>query len=131
MTMGCYGIGVSRVVAAAIEQNHDDKGIIWPKSIAPFDIALAPINMQKSAELQQTTEKLYADLTAAGFDVLLFDKKDRLGSMLADIELIGIPHRLVLGDRGLKAGNIEYKGRNDEESQDLSLDSIIDFLKQQ
>ena len=131
MTMGCYGIGVSRVVAAAIEQNHDDKGIIWPQSIAPFDIALAPINMQKSEDLQQATEKLYDELTAAGFDVLLFDKKDRLGSMLADIELIGIPHRLVLGDRGLKAGSIEYKGRRDEESQDMPLDSIIDFLKNQ
>jgi prolyl-tRNA synthetase len=131
MTMGCYGIGVSRVVAAAIEQNHDDKGIIWPASIAPFDIALAPINMQKSEELQQATEKLYDELTAAGFDVLLFDKKDRLGSMLADIELIGIPHRLVLGDRGLQAGNIEYKGRCDEKSQDLPLADIIDFLKNQ
>jgi len=131
MTMGCYGIGVSRVVAAAIEQNHDDKGIIWPEAIAPFDIALAPINMQKSEELQQATEKLYDELTAAGFDVLLFDKKDRLGSMLADIELIGIPHRLVLGDRGLQAGSIEYKGRRDEESQDMPLDSIIDFLKNQ
>jgi prolyl-tRNA synthetase len=129
MTMGCYGIGVSRIVAAAIEQNHDDRGIIWPASIAPFDIALAPINMHKSADLQQTTEKLYHALIAAGFDVLLFDKKDRLGSMLADIELIGIPHRLVLGERGLQAGNIEYKGRRDEKSQDLPLDNIIEFLK--
>ena len=131
MTMGCYGIGVSRVVAAAIEQNHDDKGIIWPASIAPFDIALAPINMQKSEELQQATEKLYNELTAAGFDVLLFDKKDRLGSMLANIELIGIPHRLVLGDRSLQAGTIEYKGRGDEKSQDMPLDNIIAFLQNQ
>ena len=131
MTMGCYGIGVSRVVAAAIEQNHDDKGIIWPDSIAPFDIALAPINMQKSVDLQQATEKLYNELTAAGFDVLLFDKKDRLGSMLADIELIGIPHRLVLGDRGLESGSIEYKGRRDEKSQDMPLADIIEFLNNQ
>ena len=131
MTMGCYGIGVSRVVAAAIEQNHDEKGIIWPAAIAPFDIALAPINMQKSEELQMAVEKLYEELIAAGFDVLLFDKKDRLGSMLADIELIGIPHRLVLGDRGLQAGNIEYKGRKDSESQDMPLADIIDFLKKQ
>lgn len=128
MTMGCYGIGVSRVVAAAIEQNHDDNGIIWPASIAPFDIALAPINMQKSPDLQQATEKLYDELIAAGFDVLLFDKKDRLGSMLANIELIGIPHRLVLGERGLQAGNIEYKGRRDKESQDIALNKVIDFL---
>jgi prolyl-tRNA synthetase len=129
MTMGCYGIGVSRVVAAAVEQNNDDKGIIWPESIAPFDIALAPINMQKSERLKAAAEKLYEDLTAAGFDVLFFDQKERLGSMLANIELIGIPHRLVLGERGLDANTIEYKGRRDAESQDISLDDIIKTLK--
>lgn len=128
MTMGCYGIGVSRVVAAAIEQNHDDNGIIWPQSIAPFDVALAPINMQKSERLKEAAEKLYKELTDAGLEVLIFDKKDRLGSMLANIELIGIPHRLVLGERGLDDAKIEYKGRRDEESQDIALDGIVEFL---
>ena len=128
MTMGCYGIGVSRVVAAAIEQNHDDNGIIWPQAIAPFDVALAPINMQKSEHLAAAIEKLYEDLTAAGLSVLLFDQKERLGSMLANIELIGIPHRLVLGERGLDSNTIEYKGRRDTNTQDIALDQIIDHL---
>jgi len=131
MTMGCYGIGVSRVVAAAIEQNHDDNGIIWPAAIAPFDVAIAPINMQKSARLQEATEQLYEQLCEAGFDVLLFDEKERLGSMLANIELIGIPHRLVLGERGLDAGSVEYKGRRDQDTQDIPLDQLLDFLRQQ
>ncbi len=129
MTMGCYGIGVSRVVAAAIEQNNDANGIIWPAAIAPFDIALAPINMQKSPRLTEAAEKLYKDLTDAGFDVLFFDEKERLGSMLANIELIGIPHRLVLGERGVDAGTVEYKGRRDEEPQDVSIETLTGFLK--
>ncbi len=131
VTMGCYGIGVSRVVAAAIEQNHDDNGIIWPQAIAPFDIAIAPINMQKSERLKAAAEALYEQLRAAGFDVLLFDEKERLGSMLANIELIGIPHRLVLGERGLDDGKVEYKGRRDEDSQDIAMDQLVDFLKGQ
>ncbi len=131
VTMGCYGIGVSRVVAAAIEQNHDDAGIIWPQNIAPFDVALAPINMQKSERLQKAAEELYQNLTDAGLSVLMFDQKERLGSMLANIELIGIPHRLVLGERGLDDNKIEYKGRRDEESQDIALDHITEFLLQQ
>ena len=130
MTMGCYGIGVTRVVAAAIEQNHDDNGIIWPAAIAPFDIAIAPINMHKSEKVQQAVEKIYEDLTSAGFDVLLFDNKDRLGAMLADIELIGIPHRLVIGERGLDAGKVEYKGRRDEKSTEIEGDKLMEFLKQ-
>lgn len=130
MTMGCYGIGVSRVVASAIEQNHDENGIIWPASIAPFDIAIAPINLQKSEALQIACDKLYEDLTAAGYDVLYYDAKGRLGGMLADLELIGIPHRLVIGDRGLDSGMIEYKGRRDEEKQEIALDSILEFIKQ-
>ncbi len=129
MTMGCYGIGVSRVVAAAIEQNHDDNGIIWPTAIAPFDIAIAPINMQKSEKVTAAVEKIYAELTAAGFDVLLFDAKDRLGSMLANIELIGIPHRLVIGDRGLEKGLIEYKGRRDEKSTEIKAEQLMDFFQ--
>jgi prolyl-tRNA synthetase len=128
MTMGCYGIGITRVVAAAIEQNHDDNGIIWPQNIAPFDVALAPINMQKSERLKDAAEKLYKELTDAGLQVLMFDKKDRLGSMLANIELIGIPHRLVLGERGLDDAKIEYKGRTDDDKQNVELDSIVKFL---
>ncbi|HNL92042.1 MAG TPA: proline--tRNA ligase, partial [Pseudomonadales bacterium] len=107
MTMGCYGIGVSRVVASAIEQNNDERGIIWPESIAPFQIALIPINKHKSPEVSDACEKLYVDLQAAGFDVLYMDEdKARLGVMLADVELIGIPHRLVVGDRGLQDGQV-------------------------
>ncbi|MCK5335609.1 MAG: proline--tRNA ligase, partial [Gammaproteobacteria bacterium] len=131
MTMGCYGIGISRVVASAIEQNHDESGIIWPESIAPFDIAIAPINLQKSEALQAACDKLYEELTAAGYDVLYYDAKGRLGGMLADLELIGIPHRLVIGDRGLESGMIEYKGRRDEEKQEIALDSVLEFIKQQ
>jgi len=131
MTMGCYGIGITRVVAAAIEQNNDDSGIIWPQNIAPFDVALAPINMQKSERLKNAAEKLYEDLTDAGLDVLFFDAKDRLGSMLANIELIGIPHRLVLGERGLDDAKIEYKGRTDDDKQDVALDGIVEFLLRQ
>jgi prolyl-tRNA synthetase len=130
MTMGCYGIGVSRVVAAAIEQNHDDNGIIWPDSIAPFQAALLPMNMHKSQRLREAVEKLHDELEAAGFDVLLDDRKERPGVMFADMELIGIPHRLVVGERGLDAGAIEYKGRQDADKQDISLDSVIDFLKE-
>ena len=128
MTMGCYGIGITRVVAAAIEQNNDKNGIIWPQNIAPFDVALAPINMQKSERLKAAAEKLYNDLTDAGLEVLFFDVKDRLGSMLANIELIGIPHRLVLGERGLDDAKIEYKGRTDDDKQDVALDGTVEFL---
>ncbi|MEN8712374.1 MAG: proline--tRNA ligase, partial [Arenicellales bacterium] len=112
MTMGCYGIGVTRIVAAAIEQNHDDNGIIWPQNLAPFDVAIAPINMQKSEAVSNAAEKLHDELTAAGLDVLLYDEKARLGGMLADLDLIGIPHRIVIGDRGLKEDKVEYKKRD-------------------
>ncbi len=130
MTMGCYGIGVSRVVAAAIEQNHDDKGIIWPEAIAPFQIALLPLNMQKSDVVRETAEKLYADLTTAGYEVLLDDRGERPGVMFADMELIGIPHRVVIGERGLNSGSIEYKGRRDSENQDIPLEQLMAFLKE-
>lgn len=128
MTMGCYGIGVSRVVASAIEQNHDDKGIIWPDAIAPFQIALLPMNMQKSAEVRETAERLYAELTNAGYEVLFDDRGERPGVMFADMELIGIPHRVVIGDRGLKSGTVEYKGRRDTENQDIALEQLMAFL---
>ncbi len=130
MTMGCYGIGVSRVVAATIEQNHDANGIIWPDAIAPYQVALLPMNMHKSARLREAVENLYEQLQAAGLDVLLDDRKERAGVMFADMELIGIPHRIVLGERGLDKGKVEYKGRRDTESQEIGLDNIIEFLQQ-
>ncbi len=128
MTMGCYGIGVTRIVASAIEQNHDDNGIIWPTALAPFDVAIAPINMQKSEDVRNAAIKLHDELSAAGLDVLLYDEKARLGGMLADLDLIGIPHRVVIGDRGLKENKVEYKKRDAEESQDVAVDEIVDFL---
>ena len=129
MTMGCYGIGVSRIVAAAIEQNHDENGIIWPAAIAPFQIALVPINMHKSDRAKQTCESLYSELTEAGFDVLFMDEqKARLGSMLADIELIGIPHRLVIGERGLDEGKIEYRDRTESENQHIEVKNLMAFI---
>lgn len=131
MTMGCYGIGVTRVVAAAIEQNHDDNGIIWPQAIAPFTVALVAIGYHKSKDVAQATDKLYAQLQQSGFDVLFDDRNERPGVMFADIDLIGIPHRLVLGDRSLKAGNIEYKNRRMEKAEDIALDKIEKYLHQQ
>ncbi len=128
MTMGCYGIGVSRVVAAAIEQNHDAHGIIWPTTIAPYEVALLPMNMHKSERLRQAVETLYAQLRVAGIEVLLDDRRERPGVMFADMELIGIPHRVVFGERGLDAGQIEYKGRRDADSQDVPLDTLSAFL---
>jgi len=127
-TMGCYGIGVSRIVAAAIEQNNDDNGIIWPINIAPFSIVIIPLNMHKSTNVQQAAESLYQSLLEKGIDVLLYDKKERPGVMFADMELIGIPHRVVIGDRGLKENNVEYKNRTESDSQDIALDQILDFV---
>ena len=129
MLMGCYGIGISRIVAAAIEQSHDDKGIIWPAKLAPFQVALCPMNMHKSERLRTAIDKLYQQLQDAGIEVLLDDRKVRAGFMFSDMELIGIPHRIVLGDRGLDSGNVEYRARTDSESQDIALDEIINFVK--
>ncbi|WP_027150552.1 proline--tRNA ligase [Methylobacter tundripaludum] len=129
MTMGCYGIGISRVVAAAIEQNHDDKGIIWPTNLAPFQVALCPMNMHKSERLKEASEKLYLDLLAAGIDVLFDDRKVRAGFMFSDMELIGIPHCIVVGDRGLDSGTVEYKARTAETNEEIPFADIIDFLK--
>ncbi len=128
MEMGCYGIGVSRIVAAAIEQNHDDKGIIWPNNIAPFQVAVVPLNMHKSKAVAEKAEQLYAQLQNAGIDILLDDRKERPGVKFADMELIGIPHRIVISDRGLKNGQVEYKGRSDAESQNIASDIIFDFV---
>ncbi|MEE9396073.1 MAG: proline--tRNA ligase [Methylococcales bacterium] len=129
MIMGCYGIGISRIVAAAIEQNHDDRGIIWPDALAPFQVALLPMNMHKSERLKVAIEKLYTELIDAGFDVLFDDRKVRPGFMFADMELIGIPHRIVLGDKGLDSGTIEYRQRRDGENQELPLNEVVPFLK--
>ena len=131
MTMGCYGIGVSRVVAAAVEQNNDDKGIIWPVSIAPFQIVIIPMNLHKSERVREAADKLYQQLLDAGFDVALDDRKERAGVMFADMELIGIPHRIVIGDKGLDKGMFEYKGRRDTDNQDIAVDQIIGFLSKQ
>ncbi|WP_445363242.1 proline--tRNA ligase [Microbulbifer sp. ANSA003] len=129
MSMGCYGIGVSRIVAAAIEQNHDDSGIIWPTAIAPFQLAIVPINMHKSDVVREKCEHLYESLRSKGIDVLLMDEaKARLGAMLADVELIGIPHRIVIGDRGLEKGVVEYKGRGDAESQEFAVSQLEEVL---
>lgn len=129
MLMGCYGIGISRIVAAAIEQSHDERGIIWPQELAPFQVAICPMNMHKSDRLQETVEKIYQELLAAGIDVLLDDRKVRAGFMFSDMELIGIPHRLVVGDRGLDSGTVEYQGRMDSESQEIAFADIVGFIK--
>ena len=131
MIMGCYGIGVTRVVAAAIEQNYDDNGIIWPEAIAPFHIALVPINPGKSPAVAEQCEQLYAALQQAGYDVLYMDdEKARLGVSLANTELMGIPHRIVVGDRGLESGTLEYKGRRDADKQEVAVNNILEFIQE-
>lgn len=129
MTMGCYGIGVSRVVAAAIEQNNDEFGIRWPKAIAPFEVVIAPLNMHKSPEVAAKAEELYTALQAKGIDVLLDDRPLRPGAMFADHELLGIPHRLVVSDRGLQAGELEYKARSGGDAQKIPVADIISFIQ--
>jgi prolyl-tRNA synthetase len=131
VSMGCYGIGVSRIVAAAIEQNHDDSGIIWPDAMAPFRVAIVPLNMQKSEEVARCAEELYLQLRDTGIEVLLDDRNERPGVKFADMELIGIPHRVVIGDRALADGNIEYKSRCGEESQLVPKGDILKFLAEQ
>ncbi|MES9963313.1 MAG: proline--tRNA ligase [Candidatus Sedimenticola sp. 20ELBAFRAG] len=130
MTMGCYGIGVSRVVAAAVEQNHDGKGIIWPAAIAPFQVAIVPMKMNKSHRVRDAVEKLYSEMTAAGIEVLLDDRDARPGFIFADMELTGIPHRVVIGERGLDENKVEYKGRTDSENTMIDFDSIVGFIKE-
>ena len=129
MEMGCYGIGVSRIVAAAIEQNNDERGIIFPAAMAPFDVAIVPIGMAKSEHTRQTVGRLHSELTAAGVEVLLDDRDERPGIMFADMELVGIPHRIVVGERGLKDGNIEYQGRQDAKAQAIPLAQAVEFLR--
>ncbi len=130
MAMGCYGIGVTRIVAASIEQNHDDKGIIWPEQLAPFDVILVPINMQRSEPLREAAEQLYSDLADMGLEVLFDDRDVRPGVKFADAELLGIPHRLVISDRGLEAGELEYRHRRDSDAQMLKRDAALDLLRE-
>ncbi len=130
MPMGCYGIGVTRVVAAAIEQNYDDRGIIWPESIAPFQVALVPVNIKKSPRERELAETLYTELTDAGIEVLFDDReKERLGVKLADSELLGIPHRIVIAERGMDNGVLEYKGRGDADKTEVAMGEVVAFLK--
>ncbi|MGQ9658971.1 MAG: proline--tRNA ligase [Thermochromatium sp.] len=130
MTMGCYGIGISRVVAAAIEQHHDERGICWPTPLAPFEVALLPMKLGHSYRVRAATERLYAELQAAGIKVLLDDRDVRPGVMFADMDLIGIPHRLVVSDKGLDNGRVEYKGRTDPEPQLIAIDTIVAFVSE-
>lgn len=128
MTMGCYGIGVSRVVAAAVEQNYDDRGIIWPIALAPFQVALIPINMHKSETVREASEAFYRKMLDAGIEVLFDDRKERPGVMFADMDLVGIPHRVVVSDRGVEAGTFEYKARREPESRDVSVEELWSLI---
>jgi prolyl-tRNA synthetase len=127
--MGCYGIGVTRIVGAAIEQNHDTRGIVFPQPIAPFQLALVPIGYRKSAQVRETCDRLYLELAAEGIEVLFDDRDERPGVMFADMELIGIPHRVVVGERGLKQGKLEYQGRCDQASTPVAMDELLVFVK--
>jgi prolyl-tRNA synthetase len=128
MEMGCYGIGVTRIVAAAIEQNHDERGIVFPRALAPFEACVVPIGMHKNPATRAAAENLYRELAAAGVDVLLEDRDERPGVLFADMDLIGVPHRLVLSERSLAAGSVEYKGRRDSAPQNVPLAEAVRFL---
>jgi prolyl-tRNA synthetase len=128
--MGCYGIGVTRLPAAAIEQNHDERGIIWPDAIAPFRIVICPLGADRSEAVKQASDALYATLLAAGVDVILDDRGERPGAMFADWELIGVPHRVTIGDRGLKDGKVEYQHRRDTAATPVPADQIAEFLQE-
>ncbi|MEZ8147208.1 proline--tRNA ligase [Enterovibrio norvegicus] len=131
LEMGCYGIGVSRVVAAAIEQNHDDNGIIWPEALAPFSVAIVPMNMHKSERVREAAEKLYADLMAASIEVLFDDRKERPGVMFSDIELVGVPHTIIIGERSMDKGVFEYKHRRNGEKVPVEIDAMVEYVKSQ
>ncbi len=128
MLMGCYGIGVSRIVAAAIEQNHDSRGIVWPAAIAPFQVVVLALNSKKSAQVRSSAESLYANLEAAGIEVLLDDRDNRPGVMFADADLLGIPHQIVIGERGLEKGIVEYRDRKSGDSREMDLNEILQFI---
>ncbi|HNJ83502.1 MAG TPA: His/Gly/Thr/Pro-type tRNA ligase C-terminal domain-containing protein, partial [Piscinibacter sp.] len=127
--MGCYGIGVTRILGAAIEQGHDERGIVWPDAMAPFTVVICPIGYDRSAEVKAAADKLHAELEAGGVDVMLDDRGERPGAMFADWELIGIPHRLVISDRGLKEGRVEYQGRRDAQATALAVGDAVAHLK--
>jgi len=129
MEMGCYGIGVTRILGAAIEQNNDERGIVWPAAMAPFELVLCPIGYDRSVDVQAAADKLYGELQALGIDVILDNRGERPGAMFADWELVGVPHRVVLGDRGLKEGQVEYQGRRDAQAESVPLAGIVDFVK--
>ncbi|MEK6592152.1 MAG: proline--tRNA ligase [Pseudomonadota bacterium] len=131
MEMGCYGIGVTRIVAAAIEQNYDERGIIFPRAMAPFDLAIVPIGFGKSAQVREAVDKLYSELSAAGIEALLDDRDERPGVMFADMDMIGVPHRIVIGERGLKDGTIEYKGRREAQAQAVAWKDATQFVQSQ
>jgi prolyl-tRNA synthetase len=128
MSMGCYGIGVSRIVAAAIEQNHDERGILWPAAMAPFTVAIVPINMHKSPAVAEAAEALYGRCRDAGIEVLLDDRNERPGVKFADMELLGIPHRIVVGERTLAEGDMEYQARADVQAQRIPAQDAFDIL---
>ncbi len=128
--MACYGIGISRIVAAAIEQSHDESGIIWPEPMAPFQVAITPIQMHKSYRVRDCAEKLYRELIDAGIEVLFDDRKERPGVMFATMDLIGIPHRIVVGERGLDQGTVEYKNRRTGETKQIALASVGQWVRE-
>ena len=128
--MGCYGIGITRLPAAAIEQNHDAKGIIWPDALAPFTVVICPIGPDRSPDVKAAADTLYADLMAAGVDVILDDRGERPGAMFADWELIGVPHRVVISDRGLKEGQLEYQHRRDAAATKVASAEVLAFLRE-
>jgi prolyl-tRNA synthetase len=129
MEMGCYGIGITRLPAAAIEQNHDERGIIWPDALAPFTVVLCPISPDRFPDVKAAADAVYAELLAAGVDVILDDRGERPGAMFADWELIGVPHRVTLGDRGIKEGMVEYQHRRDTAARSMALADIVTHLK--
>jgi len=129
LEMGCYGIGVTRVAAAAIEQNHDERGILWPEPLAPFAVAIAPVGYDRSEAVRALADRLHDELEAAGIEVLLDDRGERPGVMFADMELIGIPHRITVGDRGLKEGNVEYQARRDASATAVPVAEIAAFVR--
>jgi prolyl-tRNA synthetase len=129
LEMGCYGIGVTRVAAAAIEQNHDERGIIWPEPLAPFAVAIAPVGYDRNDAVRELADRLHDELEAAGVEVLLDDRGERPGVMFADLELIGIPHRITIGDRGLKEGSVEYQGRREQAATKVPVAEIAAFVR--
>jgi prolyl-tRNA synthetase len=131
MVMGCYGIGVTRLLGAAIEQNHDAKGIIWPDAIAPFSVVICPVGYAQSEQVRQVADKLHAELASAGVDVLLDDRGERPGAMFADWELIGVPHRITIGERGLKNGELEYVARRQLQPVAVGVGDALAFVRQQ